>query len=155
MQIWTDVLRPANNHEVCSRRHSRAGSNNGTHGAQRRPGDGRKRSRAQQCRRHRHAIGTAVCHRFRALSTVTIISRWLHTMPWLSRSQPVRARPAARVRATAVVGPEIGRHTITAIALDAGFDDLSCFDRMFRRRFACSPSELRAGRTRIWVGRRT
>jgi AraC-like DNA-binding protein len=38
----------------------------------------------------------------------------------------------------------LAHHTIAAIAFDAGFHDLSYFNRTFRRRFGCSPSELRA-----------
>src|SRR5215813_1003367 len=35
-------------------------------------------------------------------------------------------------------------HTITAIAFASGFQDLSYFNRTFRRRFRCTPSEFRA-----------
>jgi AraC-like DNA-binding protein len=38
----------------------------------------------------------------------------------------------------------LAHHTIATIAFDAGFRDLSYFNRTFRRRFGCSPSELRA-----------
>ncbi|HEY7663356.1 MAG TPA: helix-turn-helix domain-containing protein [Xanthobacteraceae bacterium] len=39
--------------------------------------------------------------------------------------------------------PRLAR-AISAIAFDAGFGDLSHFNRTFRRRFGCTPSELRA-----------
>src|SRR5207253_2132480 len=38
--------------------------------------------------------------------------------------------------------------TIGAIALEAGFSDLSYFNRSFRRRYGASPSEVRAGAAR-------
>ena len=37
---------------------------------------------------------------------------------------------------------------ISAIAFDAGFGDLSYFNRTFRRRFGCTPSDVRAGARR-------
>jgi AraC-like DNA-binding protein len=36
------------------------------------------------------------------------------------------------------------RHTIAALALRAGFADLSYFNRAFRRRYGVSPSDIRA-----------
>ena len=39
--------------------------------------------------------------------------------------------------------------TLTAIAFDVGFGDLSYFNRAFRRRFGASPSDLRAQARRI------
>src|SRR5262249_35999381 len=39
--------------------------------------------------------------------------------------------------------PRFAGKSITAIALTAGFSDLSYFDRTFRRRFQASPSEAR------------
>lgn len=41
-------------------------------------------------------------------------------------------------------------HAISGIAFDAGFGDLSYFNRTFRRRFGASPSEIRAEATRSW-----
>jgi AraC-like DNA-binding protein len=35
--------------------------------------------------------------------------------------------------------------TITSVALGAGFNDLSYFNRSFRRQFGCTPSKVRAG----------
>ncbi len=40
--------------------------------------------------------------------------------------------------------------TISAVAFDAGFTDLSHFNRTFRRRFGCTPSEVRR---ETWVGK--
>lgn len=40
--------------------------------------------------------------------------------------------------------------TIGAIAFDAGFSDLSYFNRAFRRRFGASPSDIRAEASRSW-----
>jgi AraC-like DNA-binding protein len=42
--------------------------------------------------------------------------------------------------------PGFGSLTISAIALAAGFGDLSYFNRTFRRRFGATPSELRRRR---------
>jgi AraC-like DNA-binding protein len=36
-------------------------------------------------------------------------------------------------------------HSITAIAFDAGFGDLSYFNRTFRRRYGATPSDIRNG----------
>jgi AraC-like DNA-binding protein len=43
-----------------------------------------------------------------------------------------------------VTDPQLSKHTLTAIALEAGFSDLSYFNRAFRRRFGASPKEVRA-----------
>jgi AraC-like DNA-binding protein len=43
-----------------------------------------------------------------------------------------------------------GNRTIGAIAYDAGFGDLSYFNRAFRRRFGASPSDIRAEASRSW-----
>jgi AraC-like DNA-binding protein len=40
--------------------------------------------------------------------------------------------------------PNRSDRTISAIAFDAGFGDLSHFNRLFRRRFGATPSEVRA-----------
>jgi AraC-like DNA-binding protein len=39
--------------------------------------------------------------------------------------------------------PRFSEHTISAIAFDSGFGDLSHFNRSFRRRFGASPTEVR------------
>ncbi len=39
--------------------------------------------------------------------------------------------------------PRFADHTISSIAFDAGFGDLSYFNRTFRRRYGASPSEVR------------
>jgi transcriptional regulator GlxA family with amidase domain len=44
------------------------------------------------------------------------------------------------LRDAATAGVPIGR-----VAFDSGFSDLSYFNRCFRRRFGCTPSEMRAG----------
>ena len=41
--------------------------------------------------------------------------------------------------------PRYSRHTITEIAFESGFNDLSYFNRVFRRRYGFTPSEIRAG----------
>jgi AraC-like DNA-binding protein len=38
----------------------------------------------------------------------------------------------------------LAHRSITSIAFDAGFADLSYFDRAFRRRYGATPSEVRA-----------
>jgi AraC-like DNA-binding protein len=43
-----------------------------------------------------------------------------------------------------LVSPQFAGQTISAIAFDVGFGDLSYFNRTFRRRFGCTPSEVRA-----------
>jgi AraC-like DNA-binding protein len=40
--------------------------------------------------------------------------------------------------------PRLFERTIGSIAYDAGFNDLSYFNRSFRRRFGCTPSDFRA-----------
>ena len=40
--------------------------------------------------------------------------------------------------------PRLAGHTITEIAFEAGFNDLSYFNRAFRRRYEFTPSEIRA-----------
>lgn len=42
--------------------------------------------------------------------------------------------------------PEARGHSISAIALKWGFNDVSYFNRAFRRRYGCTPSDLRSGR---------
>ena len=43
-----------------------------------------------------------------------------------------------------MLGDPLHTHwSITAIAFEAGFNDLSYFDRSFRRRYAASPSDVR------------
>jgi AraC-like DNA-binding protein len=43
-----------------------------------------------------------------------------------------------------LIDPRLAGRPITAIAFDAGFGDLSHFNRTFRRRFGMTPSEVRA-----------
>jgi AraC-like DNA-binding protein len=43
-----------------------------------------------------------------------------------------------------LVSPRFAGRTISAIAFDVGFGDLSYFNRTFRCRFGCTPSEVRA-----------
>ena len=45
-----------------------------------------------------------------------------------------------------LTGPFAGGRSITAIAYECGFNDLSYFNRSFRRRFGLTPTEARAGR---------
>jgi AraC-like DNA-binding protein len=40
----------------------------------------------------------------------------------------------------------VTRAAISTIAYDCGFSDVSHFNRLFRRRFACTPSDIRTGR---------
>jgi AraC-like DNA-binding protein len=47
--------------------------------------------------------------------------------------------------------PRFAGQTITTIAFASGFDDLSYFDRTFRRRFGATPSDVRHGFPRIEV----
>ena len=41
--------------------------------------------------------------------------------------------------------PRLAERTISAIAYDAGFGDLSHFNRAFHRRYGETPSDVRAG----------
>src|SRR5205807_9113711 len=40
--------------------------------------------------------------------------------------------------------PHRAERSITSVAFEIGFNDLSYFNRTFRRRFGCTPSEVRA-----------
>ncbi len=42
--------------------------------------------------------------------------------------------------------PDARGHSISAIALKCGFNDISYFNRVFRKRYGCTPSDLRYGR---------
>lgn len=42
--------------------------------------------------------------------------------------------------------PQSRSHAISAIALQCGFNDISYFNRVFRRCYGCTPSDLRYGR---------
>jgi AraC-like DNA-binding protein len=44
--------------------------------------------------------------------------------------------------------PHFADRSIAALALEAGFGDLSYFNRAFRRRYGDAPSEMRAGARR-------
>jgi AraC-like DNA-binding protein len=44
----------------------------------------------------------------------------------------------------ALADPRFVGHPISTIAFEAGFGDLSHFNRTFRRRFGMTPSEVRA-----------
>jgi AraC-like DNA-binding protein len=46
----------------------------------------------------------------------------------------------------ALADPESRDSSISAIALRCGFNDISYFNRVFRRRYGCTPSDLRYGR---------
>lgn len=41
---------------------------------------------------------------------------------------------------------EAGSHSIGAVAMTCGFNDVSYFNRAFRNRFGCTPSDMRCGR---------
>lgn len=45
-----------------------------------------------------------------------------------------------------LVDPDARRHSISAVALKCGFNDVSYFNRAFRKRYGCTPSDLRSGR---------
>ena len=42
--------------------------------------------------------------------------------------------------------PDSRGHAISVIALKCGFNDISYFNRVFRKRYGCTPSDLRYGR---------
>jgi AraC-like DNA-binding protein len=58
-------------------------------------------------------------------------------------SQFLRGERLARVHRM-LRDPRHAGHSISGIAYDAGFGDLSHFNRAFRRRYGATPSEMRA-----------
>lgn len=42
--------------------------------------------------------------------------------------------------------PDSRIHSVSAIAATCGFNDVSYFNRAFRKRYGCTPSDLRSGR---------
>ena len=44
-----------------------------------------------------------------------------------------------------LIDPRYASHSISAVAYEAGFGDLSYFNRTFRRRYGAAPSDLRKG----------
>jgi AraC-like DNA-binding protein len=60
-----------------------------------------------------------------------------------SFSEFVLARRLVRAQ-RALADPRFVGRPISAVAFDAGFGDLSHFNRTFRRRFGMTPSEVRA-----------
>ncbi|GAB4070467.1 AraC family transcriptional regulator [Ancylobacter sonchi] len=53
-------------------------------------------------------------------------------------------REARLERAFRRLGDPSSRESIASLAFDAGFTDLSTFNRAFRRRYGCTPSDVRA-----------
>ncbi|GLK83301.1 AraC family transcriptional regulator [Ancylobacter defluvii] len=53
-------------------------------------------------------------------------------------------REARLDRAFRQLGDATNRESVAGIAFDAGFTDLSTFNRAFRRRYGCTPSDVRA-----------
>jgi AraC-like DNA-binding protein len=51
-----------------------------------------------------------------------------------------------------LVDPDSRSHSISAIALKCGFNDISYFNRVFRKRYGCTPSDLRYGRRELDAG---
>jgi AraC-like DNA-binding protein len=51
-------------------------------------------------------------------------------------------------RSPPLTDPRCAGWTITAIAFEAGFGDLSTFNHAFRKAYACSPSDVRAAARR-------
>jgi AraC-like DNA-binding protein len=45
-----------------------------------------------------------------------------------------------------LVDPDARIHSISAVALKCGFNDVSYFNRVFRKRYGYTPSDLRSGR---------
>lgn len=46
-----------------------------------------------------------------------------------------------------LIDPEARSHSISAVALKCGFNDVSYFNRVFRKRYGCTPSDWRSGRS--------
>src|SRR6185437_11976099 len=68
--------------------------------------------------------------------------RMLFATGGTSFSQFVREERLTRARSM-LVSPRFRDRRISDIAYEVGFNDLSYFNRSFRRRFGCSPGELR------------
>ncbi|MPZ35826.1 MAG: helix-turn-helix domain-containing protein [Rhodospirillales bacterium] len=51
--------------------------------------------------------------------------------------------------------PRFARHSISTIATEAGFDDISYFNRCFRRRYGATPSDIREQTRRQDMAQRT
>lgn len=45
-----------------------------------------------------------------------------------------------------LIDPDARGHSISAVALKCGFNDVSYFNRVFRKRYGCTPSDWRSGR---------
>lgn len=54
----------------------------------------------------------------------------------------VRLRNVARM----LGDPDARMHPISVIAAKCGFNDVSYFNRVFRKRYGCTPSDMRRGR---------
>jgi AraC-like DNA-binding protein len=67
----------------------------------------------------------------------------LFEMEGVSFTEYVVAQRLARTHA-ALADPGCNHLSIGAMALGAGFSDLSYFNRTFRRRYGATPSEVRA-----------
>lgn len=48
-----------------------------------------------------------------------------------------------------LLDPEARSHSIGTVAMRCGFNDVSYFNRAFRNRFGCTPSDMRRGRAAI------
>ena len=63
-------------------------------------------------------------------------------------SQYVIGRRLARAYRL-LIDARFADRSITSVAFDAGFGDLTYFNRAFRRSYGCTPSEVRAGASRV------
>ncbi len=54
----------------------------------------------------------------------------------------VRLRNVSRM----LTDPDARMHPISVIAAKCGFNDVSYFNRVFRKRYGCTPSDMRRGR---------
>jgi AraC-like DNA-binding protein len=79
-----------------------------------------------------------------------VTPRYIHKLfegEGVTLSQFVMGQRLARVHA-ALADPRNAGSTIGAIAFEAGFGDLSTFNRAFRRQFGATPSDVRAASLR-------
>jgi AraC-like DNA-binding protein len=77
-----------------------------------------------------------------------VTTRYIHRLfenEGATLSQFIRRQRLMRVH-RALTDPRHDDRTIASIAYDAGFGDLSTFNREFRRHFAATPSDVRAAR---------
>jgi AraC-like DNA-binding protein len=86
-----------------------------------------------------------ICRRNLIAKYLGVTPRYVHMLfepERLSLSQYIVAERLSRAKRL-LTDPRVNDRTISDIAFDVGFRDLSHFNRVFRRRFAQTPSDVR------------